>query len=286
MFKRQLVRNDYFVAWANGSGLALHATGFPDSLKVEMVNDAKNILRNSKCYLILPPEDYSFGSVASPDGVSGSDLREALRWSYAKEADMDLSTCCIETLAVPGGEGQALVRASYWVFAVEQDRLKSCILLHQKLKRKVSSVDVIALAQRNLGWALALGRGVGSVATVVVGEHYSAIGVADGEGNLLFHKQFDATESGLKTDAGKERLLLELQRSLGYFERRLANVGISKGFVFGSDVEIVGEYLTKNLGGFEWQKGDYPGVSLVGFQPQIGGEVAWLVGGLLRCRNE
>ena len=290
MFKRQpvLKKNDYTVAWGNGSGLLLRISGSSDCLNVESIDDNSRSKISTNHILLLAPEDYSFGMVNTPEAVAQEDLQNALKWSYAKDdPDLDLEGCSIQTIDIPGGEGFSLIRSSHWVFAVEQKKLKSFIIYHENKKRKIMCVDVLALAQRNLGWAIAeKDLSVGVVATIVIGEKYSSIGVVDREGYLLFHKQFDASDASIKSANGYEKILLELQRNLGYFERRVSNVGISVGYVFGLGAKNISEYLNNNLGGFEWKEGVFPFVNTSKLSGEINGEQSWLIGALLRCRHE
>ena len=238
--------------------------------------------------LLLGPEAYAFGLVPTPLALGGTDkVLEAVKWAFAKDSDVDMENAVCEFLHVQGSEtGGALLKDSHWVFAIEPARLASLMKLCSESRLKIEVVDTVATAQRNLCYS-EVRHGAsreGGYASIVVGEESSSINIASWTGDLLFHKQMEWSASALQSLDAKERLLVDLQRNLGYFERRLASFALVRGVVFGRGAEELAAYLTRGLGSFDWAPAAYPEVdfSLCAGAHALGGDDALLIGSLMR----
>lgn len=238
--------------------------------------------------LLLGPEAYACGLIASPGKQADENLlREAVKWTFAKESEIDLAHSVCDYLHVKGADaGGALLKDSYWIFAVEQAQLEASMRQCADINLKISVVDTVATAQRNLCYSEI--RGVdareGCYASIVLGEFHSSLNIASHSGDLLFHKQMEWSASSLATGDNRERLVVDLQRNLGYFERRLASFALVKGVVYGLGAAEAAAHLTPSLGSFEWSEGCYGEVDLPeGMKcSSVSGDDALLIGSLLR----
>lgn len=260
-----------------------HSQGWSDAILAQK-------WAGSRGAIVLGPESYVLGLVPAPDlggEVDPLKIKEALRWSYAKDAEIDMAGADVEVLRAPGvDQGGALLKDSYWLFAIERSKLEQVLRPFEKSSLSVEVVDALATAQRNLEWAEIRGRAErdGGYASVVVGNSYSAIGIVSLDGDLLFHKQMEWTTSSLGTSESRERLVVDLQRNLTYFERRQSSFAVHKGHVFSSGAPALTAYLNENLGSFEWSAASYPGVEWGGnlIASNIDGDTSWLLGALWR----
>jgi hypothetical protein len=296
---------DARVTWAGPAPLALTAKTADGKLTLLEASqhaevDAKLLKEWSACkraVVLLPPEMYAFALLPSPalplSGNASADeqaMRESLRWSFAKDAEFDMESAEFEVLQVKGAEqGGGLLKDHHWVFAVDGSALKALLEPMVRAKVRIEAVDVLATAQRNLCWAEVLreehGVKQGAFASVVVGKSYSALGIVSAQGDLLFHKQLEGSETSLKKPENREQLILNLQRNLDYFERRLSALGMAKGYVYGQGAQEIAESIKGSLRGFEWVAGSYPGVDWgqSKLDPQtLSGDWAWLLGALWR----
>lgn len=255
-------------------------------------NDSRVLKSWSGCeksFLMLPPELYASAILPAPAGaLDTAQISDSLRWAFAKDAEIDMASSEWEVLRVPDIEsGGAMLKEHYWIFAIERAALKRMLEPLVKAKVKIGAVDVLPMAQRNLCWAEARSNPdrPGAYASLVMGESYSALGIVSLDGDLLFHKQMEWTESALRREETREKLVLDMQRNIGYFERRLSALGLVHGYVYGKDSSAIAEHLKSALGGFEWTPGVYPGVdwSLAKIDPgNVSGDWSWLVGALWR----
>lgn len=238
--------------------------------------------------LLLGPESYDFGLVATSLGSADTETaRQAAKWAFAKDSEIDMGNVVCDFLRVQGSEaGGPLLKDSHWVFAIDRARLATLMRSCADSGVRVEVVDTIATAQRNLCWSEIRhgARRQGGHASLVVGAHGSSLNIGSLAGDLLFHKQMEWSSSALENGDARERLLVDLQRNLGYFERRLASFALVAGVVFGKGAEELSEYLTRGLGSFDWEPAAYPEVS---FPPgelakSLGGDDALLMGSLMR----
>lgn len=239
--------------------------------------------------LLLGPEAYSSGLVPTPPIAAGKDkLLEALKWTFAKDnSEVDMGNAVCDFLHVKGSEdGGALLKDSHWVFAVETSRLTLAMQHCAECRLRIEVVDTVATAQRNLCYSEVRGGAHrdGCYASIVVGEAHSSINITSLSGDLLFHKQMEWSSFALEGEEARERLLVDLQRNLGYFERRLASFALVSGVVFGRGASSIAAYLTASLGSFDWTAGMYPEVVFPsGIDPLfLSGDDALLIGSLMR----
>lgn len=267
----------------DGGRLSLVALETIDSARLASLKERS---AGSRLSLILLPQDYSFGVVALPPVEGAEQLREAIRWAYAKDSEISMDEAEFEVMQVSGSEdGGGLLRASAWVFAIEKVRLSSILTPLLKAKVKISAVDVLALAQRNLAvMEMPEGARAGAYASLVIGEKFSALGIASLSGDLLFHKQLEWTQEALSSAESREKLVLDLQRNFGFFERRLSAVGVVDGVIFGRDAHDISAFLREALGGFDWRAASFGRVDFgaTSLTAQMGGDQAWLLGALWR----
>lgn len=242
----------------------------------------------TKFALILSPEDTFAGAVPLPAGVSESDLPEAAKWAFAKESDIDMANVEIEIQKVFGGEnGRSLLRDSVWVFGVEKPKLKDILANLIGCKFDVGYVDLLASAQRNLAWAEseAMGDQGGTIASLVVGRDFSALGIISNKGDLLFHKQLEWTTSLIESGDLIDKVIVDVQRNIGFFERRLGSINVSSGYVFCDNGLTIAGKLNEVWGDMTWKAAKYEWVG-EGVDCGVATICPWLLGELVRWIDE
>lgn len=238
--------------------------------------------------LILSPEDTFIGAIPLPVGVSEKDLPEAAKWAFAKESDIDMSNVEIEIQKVFGSEsGGSLLRDSVWVFGVEKPKLKAVLGSLVGCKFDVGCVDLLASAQRNLAWAEseAMGDQSGAIASLVVGRDFSALGIVSNKGDLLFHKQLEWTTTLMESGDLIDKVIIDVQRNIGFFERRLGSVNVSSGYVFCDNGLSLAGKLNEVWGDMTWKSAKYEWIS-EGADCGIAAICPWLLGELVRWVDE
>jgi hypothetical protein len=299
MFSKALgVKNTEFCAYRLGSAVG-YARAYVSSGKVELtqlgLGKASSLSalglaeKNHLSVLLLGPEAYSASLVPTPVSiVELPKLHEALRWTLANDSSIDLEHAVCDFLHVAGSDvGGALLKDSYWVFAVERAMLTSLMQQSADSRLKIEVVDTVATAQRNLCYSEVRGGDAsrdGCYASLVVGDGHSSLNIASFAGDLLFHKQMEWSSQGLNTAEVKDRLVVDLQRNLGYFERRLASFALIKGFVFGAAASELADYLSAALSPLAWAPAVYPEVVFANgvSASSLSGDDALLLGSLMR----
>ena len=171
------------------------------------------------CNWVLVNPDYNLLLVEAPK-VADEELREAMRWRIKDLISFPVENAVLDVFPLPG-DGTRGAPMSYVVVA-EKNQIQDIIDIADSAKIVLSSIDIGELALRNLAdLVTADNRGVGLVR------------LRQGQGSLALIKQqqlylsrqFDLPyNAGLLDELPEENLVLELQRSVDYYERQLGQV--------------------------------------------------------------
>jgi MSHA biogenesis protein MshI len=200
----------------------------------------------------LQPSDYQLVTVEAPD-VPPAELRAAMRWRLKDLIDMRIEDAIIDVFAVPSPARSAQGKMMYAIAA-----RRSVV---EGLSKTLAGlpcfdvVDVPELCVRNLLALLPAAQG--GVALLHLGERNASVIVVRGQ-TYFFSRQV-TLHAGVDMDAGADPagidaagVVLELQRSLDYYERQFDQPPISRLVV--APVGARGEGLAAELAresGFE-----------------------------------
>ena len=182
-------------------------------------------LKRARCTTLLTPNDYSLLVTEAPE-VQANELKTALRWRVKDLIDFPINDATLDIFDVPGAAASGRAREMYAVAArnpaIQQhvDRLTRCGV-------KLDIIDIPELAQRNLAGLLAADqRGV-----VLLSFTASAgLMTLTKSGKLYLSRNLDVGLDLLRTaDATGylSRIVLEVQRSLDYFENHFRTTPIN-----------------------------------------------------------
>lgn len=198
-------------------------------------------LGDQRANWVMPADQYSLLLVEAPN-VAPEELREAIRWRIKDLSPLPVEEATLDVFLLPQDGTRNAAKMVYVVVARKQD-VQHTIDLVQAAKLKLQSIDIAEMCLRNLaerivndnrGIALVrLRQGTGSLALVR-------------EEKLYLSRQFDLDyNGGLFDELPVEHLVLELQRSLDYYERQMGQVPPSR-IVFCGD-NISADKITDNL---------------------------------------
>ena len=209
---------------------------------------------------VLGSEDYQLALVEAPD-VPPAELRAAMRWRLKGVIDINVEDAVIDVFDVPaqsrGGQGRMM-------YAVAAQRAAvSRILGAMAGVPSFDVIDVPELCLRNL--AALLPKAAGGVALLHLGETLATMVLARGA-TFYFARQMDL-QATLHIAAGNDpdarldaaAIVLELQRSLDYYERHFDQAPITRIAVSPGSKRAV--LLAQDLAaqtGFEVGKLDVP----------------------------
>jgi MSHA biogenesis protein MshI len=199
---------------------------------------------------VLQPGDYQLALVEAPD-VPPAELRAAMRWRLKDAIDFRVEEAVIDVFEVPaqsrGGQGRMMYAVAARRTVV--DRIGTALAATQAF----DVVDVPELCLRNLvGLMPAAAAGV---ALLHLGELSASVIIVRGK-TFYFARQMDlqATlhidSAGAGAPVNSANVVLELQRSLDYYERHfdqppITNLLISPG---GPRAEALAADLVKETG--------------------------------------
>jgi len=222
---------------ANGAATALREAGLP----------------HMPVSTVLRPEDYQLALIEAPD-VPPAELRAAMRWRLKDAIDFRVEDAVIDLFPVPdqnrGGQGRMMYAVAARRSAL--DRYAGALAALPTF----DVIDVPELCLRNL--AAALPAAAGGVALLYLGESNATIVLVRGS-TFYFARQMSLQTTlpmgaknapGVQLDAAS--VVLELQRSLDYYERHFDQPPITRIAVSPAGARA-GE-LAQNLGretGFE-----------------------------------
>ena len=195
----------------------------------------KRSLQGQSCNLVLDPASYQLLLVDAPD-VPDEEMRDAIRWRLRDLITMPVEQAAIDIFDVPADSSVAKKRMLY-VVITRRDLISIIIKKVNNVGLKLQSIDISELALRNIANQFVDpqfdGRGV-AIARIRQGTGTICIFKM---GNLYLSRQFDLDyNGGLLDELPTEKLALELQRSLDYYERQMAQVAPGVVYICGDNV--------------------------------------------------
>ena len=186
----------------------------------------------------------------SPDApaVPKAELKQAVRWKVKDMIDYRVEEATLDVLEIPGeheGKGRSLI-----VVAAKNEIIRDKMRSLSEKGISLSAIDIPEAAQRNIASLMEeAGKGIAMLSM----DEEGGLFTISCRGELYFARRIDADLGQLpnESEEGKrqmERIALELQRSLDYFDRQFHSVALS-GLILaprpGAD-ELL-NYLAANL---------------------------------------
>lgn len=177
-------------------------------------------LNKTPCNWVLVNPEYNLLLVETPKVADVTELREAMRWRIKDLITFPVEDAVVDVFPLPS-DGTRGAPMSYVVVA-ERSHIQTVVDLAVSAKIKLQNIDISELALRNIADLIHTdNRGT------------CLVRLRQGQGNLAMVKQSQVYLSrqfelpynaGLLDDLPEEKLVLELQRSIDYYERQLAQV--------------------------------------------------------------
>ena len=189
-------------------------------------------LSHLPCHLVLPPAEYNLLLGEAPK-VPAEELAEALRWRVKDLITFPVAEAIIDAFLLPEDSARGTSRMAYAVVA-QRKNIEALVARARAAQLSLDVIDIAELALRNLAEACCdTQRGV---ALVKLGQGGGSLQILR-NGNLYLSRQFSlAYNAGLLDDLPADALVLELQRSLDYFERQLRQSPPSHVYICGENV--------------------------------------------------
>ncbi|MHB8253706.1 MAG: type IV pilus biogenesis protein PilM [Acidiferrobacter sp.] len=169
-------------------------------------------LKHRRCTTLLGDGEYRLIQTEAPD-VKSDEMKAALRWRIKDLIDFHVNDATIDVFDVPvQTPGRP---ALVYVVVGRNEAIRKRVDLMQDAGAALDIIDIPELAQRNLAWLLPQDQE--GVALLTLSDGAGLITITRG-GELYLSRTIAATPNTQDEEASFSRLLLELQRSLDYFE--------------------------------------------------------------------
>lgn len=210
----------------------LPVTDGDDPAEVLRSRLAKLGLSRLPCHIVLASNEYNLLLGEAPK-VPAEELGEALRWRVKDLITFPVADAVIDAFLLPEDSARGNNRMAYAVVS-QRKTVETRVAQSRAAQLSLKAIDIAELALRNLvetccdtqrGVALVrLGQGGGNLLILR-------------NGNVYLSRQFSLSyNAGLLDDLPAEALVLELQRSLDYFERQMRQSPPSHVYLCGENV--------------------------------------------------
>ena len=187
-------------------------------------------LKSCACTTLMADGDYNVTLLDAPP-VPPEERREALRWALKEMVNYPVDSACLDVLDIPSAGLPPGRQASVLVVSAAEAAVRARVAPFEAAKISLAAVDIPELAQRNV--AALLEEDNRGPAFLRLDERGMML-------TLTFHGELVAVRRGemstLQLNGGsdemrariRERLVLELQRSLDNFDRQYSHIPVSK----------------------------------------------------------
>lgn len=175
---------------------------------------------DAEANLVLAPDMYTLTLVERPP-VPDEEIREAVRWRIQDHLDYPVDQAAIDVFALP--ESASRDRAMVFVVAMQRDALARTVQRVHGAGVRIGSVDVTELALRNLSAAL-FPEPDTSVGLLRLTAASGIINITRGD-TLFLSRRISGIPAELSERAWQgfdDRLLLQVQRSIDYYESAMS----------------------------------------------------------------
>ncbi len=204
-----------------------------------------------QCTTVLASNEYQLLSVEPPN-VPAQELKTAMRWRLKDLLDYPVEDATLDILNVSPNKDIPAKNQPIYTVAARSKSIEPCQSLFRQAKIALGIIDIPEMAQRNIAMLLnAEGRGVALLSFNAEGGLLT-ITCAD---TLYLSRRINVTLSQLtqpdieQKNSCYEKITLELQRSLDYFDRQYNFVTLSKLVLapLGDSGASLQEYMAANL---------------------------------------
>ena len=205
-------------------------------------------IEEEQCSYVLNPKDYSLHLVEAPN-VEPEELRSAMRWKIKDLLDMKVDDAAIDVFQVP--EDAYRGRKMVYVVATMKSKIPAIVDMVNSAGLELAIVDIPELAMRNLT-SLCV-EDANGVAFMDLRRTGSTMNITR-NGDLYLSRRINTQldPDVMQTEEWpnlRDRLILEIQRSLDYYESQMGKGQITR-IVIGprqSDSEAMTQALNELL---------------------------------------
>ncbi len=197
-------------------------------------------LQQHQCATVLPVGDYQLLVVDAPE-VPAAELRAAIRWHITEMIDFHIDDAVLDVFDVPAG-GPADARKQLCVVVARAAVVRQHIDRLEQGGVNLQTIDIPELALRNI--AASLPEDADGLATIYFDEEHCLITLT--RQSVLYlartlnigYRQLQ--ESAPEPQSLNDRLALEIQRSMDYYERHFHQAPVKALAIMPAPVTLYG----------------------------------------------
>jgi MSHA biogenesis protein MshI len=213
-----------------------HETGEVSAAQLDKVRHSANIGKH-KFTTLLSPGEYQMLLVDAPN-VPANELKTAMRWKIKDGLNYHIDDATVDILQIPASKYGSDRAQSMYAIAAANDTIHKRIAMFEQAKIELDVIDIPEMAQRNIA---ALFEQNDRVLVLLAFDDNSGLMTFTIRGELLLARRIEITAGQLQ-DANEQlrqqyldRVALELQRSLDYFDRQYNHLPVSRVLVCAPD---------------------------------------------------
>jgi MSHA biogenesis protein MshI len=207
-------------------------------------------LKGANCVTLITEGDYQLQVLDAPE-VPEEELRDAVRWRLKDVLDFPADAATVDVFSVPGDPNAPTRARSVYAVAARNELIAERMAAFYEAKLLLDVIDIPEMAQRNVA---ALYETPGRALALLHLSPEKGLLTFTAEGELHLARGIDIGLEQLRIATGDlrqqllDRLVLEVQRSLDYFDRQFSYLTLSKLMLapLPEDAELQ-TYFSENL---------------------------------------
>lgn len=199
---------------------------------------------------LLSGSEYQMMMVDAPN-VPVDELKTAIRWKIKDALSYHVDDATIDVLQIPTQKYGGDRPQSLYAIAASNETIRKRIGLFEKAKLELNVIDIPEMAQRNV--AALFEEEARGLAMLAFGDEGGMFTITC-DGELFLARRLEITLGQLR-DADEsmrqqylDRMELEVQRSLDYFDRQFHHIPVSRMIVAAPESLGLDKRLRENLG--------------------------------------
>lgn len=207
-------------------------------------------LEGGRYTTVLGSNEYQLMMVEAPN-VPVDELKTAIRWKIKDSLNYHIDDATIDVLQIPANKYGSDRPQSLYAVAASNETLRKRISLFEKAKIDLTVIDIAETSQRNIA---ALYETERRALALLAFDDEGGLLTMTCDGELFLARRIDIT-LGQLTDADdslrqqyQDRVELEVQRSLDYFDRQFHHIPVERMLVSAPAELGLVQMLSDNLG--------------------------------------
>jgi len=207
-------------------------------------------LAKQACTTLLTQGDYQMLMVEAPN-VPENEMKTAIRWKIKDSINCRIDEAAIDVLQIPANKNRSERVQSLYAIVAANDIIQKRMAMFEAAKLDLRVIDIPELAQRNIA---ALFEQADRALVLLSFDESGGLLTFTSAGELYLSRRIEIN-TGQLTDADadlraqyRDRVELELQRSLDYFDRQFNHLSISRILLSAPDESRLLEFLSSSVG--------------------------------------